>query len=649
MGVMISLIGCSMKYYSYPKRAVCLIHSLDVHRQVFDLSHLLANKHSNFMKAHLVHRFKLLVLAGILLPTLALADALQVIIEGLSGDELANVKSSLTINQLLDEARLIDKVRGTEPTPLDPSISQRRLERMHRRAEAEIRTALQPFGLYSPTIKATLTRLDDTWRAIYNITPGKPVLVDKVLISIKTDDTDLKQQLESPNLQVLKKRVQPGERLMHQRYTQTKSQLLETAISSGYLDARFTTSELSIDPSTFSASIILELDTGKQYRFGQLTLEQDILRQDAIGNYIPFDTGDVFDTNQLITLQLALNDSGYFDQVEVTADREAAEKYAIPIIVSAVASRPRQYTLGFGYGTDTGLRAKFGVEFRRINQRGHKLYTDFLLSEVKRSATIQYAVPLGALGANSLRYIAQYEEEDVGDGDGETERYLLGVNHSDTWRGWQRRLYLNYQHENFRFGDDQRSVDFLIPGINLIYTKADNLLLPQRGYSWFIDVHGGTDTLISDTTFLQGRVVGQRVWSPTNRMRILLRAEYGLTSVDEFSQLPTSERFFAGGDRSVRGYAYQSIGPMDKDSNVIGGSHLVTASAEVDYLIYNDVGVALFTDAGDASDSNDFSFNRSFGTGLRWRSPVGMFRLDVARPLHSDESVRLHISVGADL
>ena len=581
------------------------------------------------------------------LPRLVSADSLRIIINGIQGRELANVQNSLTIYQLIDPEQLLDKLRKAEPSKLDDSLSERRLRRMHAAAETEIKVALQPFGYYRPSINSTLTRSEDIWSASYDIVLGEAVIVDQVLVQVDTQDESLKAQLENPNKDILEKRIRVGERLLHQRYSQTKAQLLSSANDAGYLDARFTISELKINPVLGQASVKLVLETGEQYRFGDLAFDQSILRTESIEKYIPFDKGDVFDTNQLITLQMALNDSGYFDQVEVTADREAAESLQIPIVVNAVASRPRKYTLGFGYGTDTGVRGKFGVEFRRINVRGHKVRTDVLLSEVKRSATAQYEIPFGQSRLNSLRFITQYEDEKVGDG--ESERFLLGTSYNDTWRDWQRRLYINFLRENFRFGENRRTVHFLIPGINLTYTKADNLLLPHRGYSWFIDIHGGTDSIISDTSFVQGRVVGQRVWSPSESMRVLLRAEYGVSDVDNFDLLPTNERFFAGGDRSVRGFEYQSIGPVDNDDNVIGGSHLATGSLEVDYLVYKDIGGALFTDVGDAASSNDFDFERSAGVGLRWRSPVGMFRLDVAKPLTTDDGVRLHISIGADL
>jgi translocation and assembly module TamA len=119
--------------------------------------------------------------------------------------------------------------------------------------------------------------------------------------------------------------------------------------------------------------------------------------------------------------------------------------------------------------------------------------------------------------------------------------------------------------------------------------------------------------------------------------------------VDDFDQLPPSQRFFAGGDRSVRGYPYQKIGPRNADGLVIGGERLLTASVEIERLIYGDYGVAAFVDAGDAFDSAP-DIKVGAGVGFRWRSPIGMVRLDVAHPFDDpDDNYRIHFTIGSDL
>lgn len=572
----------------------------------------------------------------------ATAGNLIIVIDGIDGEELANVMNSLDLVELTEEPSWLDKIGLPSGIPLKDGISASRLKRFHQRSPEEIRLALQPFGYYQPAISSSLTKEADLWTARYQISLGEPVRIDEVAMTIVGAVNNQQTLLSSAQPELRR-----GQRLLHQDYETNKASLLQAARNLGYLNARFLSSTLLIDRVQRTADITLKLDAGVQYKFGPVEFPQEILSEELIDEFITFTEGEVFDTRKLVALQLDLSDSGYFSQAQVRAEKSQAKQDRIPVTISAVPSKKRQYTYGIGFGTDTGFRTRLGIEFRRINQRGHKVDTELLVSEVKQSVTAQYIVPFGKPGGDSLRYQSKYEQEEVGDGD--AKRLSLGVSFNDRWRGWQRRFYLDYLNETFEFGSTRDTVNFLIPGISLDYRKADDLLLPRHGYSWFVDVHGGSEAIISDTNFIQGRVIGQRVWSPTERSRLLARAEYGATSVANFDALPTTERFFAGGDRSVRGYAYQDLAPEDDEGNTIGGRYLFTSSLEADYLFYNNLGGAVFADAGDASSDNHFKLSRSIGVGLRWASPVGMFRLDIARPLDEEKNFRIHIGIGADL
>jgi translocation and assembly module TamA len=151
-------------------------------------------------------------------------------------------------------------------------------------------------------------------------------------------------------------------------------------------------------------------------------------------------------------------------------------------------------------------------------------------------------------------------------------------------------------------------------------------------------------------TFAQGRALLRGVLPLGERGRLLLRSELGATAVDELGDLPASQRFFAGGDQSVRGYSYQSLGPTDADGNVLGGKYLSTYSVEAEYRIHGNWGAAVFADAGGADDDPSPPLSRGIGAGVRYRAPVGTLQLDLAHPLDGDESgVRPHIGIRVGL
>jgi translocation and assembly module TamA len=144
-----------------------------------------------------------------------------------------------------------------------------------------------------------------------------------------------------------------------------------------------------------------------------------------------------------------------------------------------------------------------------------------------------------------------------------------------------------------------------------------------------------------------GARVARRI---TGAGRVNARVNVGATLVDETASLPVSLRFFAGGDNSVRGYGYKSLGPVDDEGNVRGGRYLVTGSVEYEHPVFgDDWWAAAFVDAGNAFD-DDPELEVGYGVGLRWFSPVGRIRLDLAFPADTrDDDWRIHFALGAAL
>jgi translocation and assembly module TamA len=569
--------------------------------------------------------------------------AVEVEITGIDGELLNNVREQLDIAQLVEKPTLIP-LPSVEEEPED-EVSDSGVRRVHRLANRQIRQALQPFGYYDPQIKSSLRKTEEGWFARYEIEPGPPTLVATIDIEVQGDgkeDEGIQRVVESTMLKT-------GQRLQHSHYENTKAGLLKAALKAGYLDAGYVKSELRVFPSQHRSEITLIVDTGPRYYFGDVQVEQDILDPDFVAKFVKIEPGEPFDTERLLTLQLALSDSGYFARVEVEIKREAAQDFHIPIVIRTSPAKKRRYGIGLGFGTDTGPRVKLATEQRRINRRGHSIISDILLSQIKQSIGTQYRVPIGNVTSDRLVYSASATSETVAD-DGDSDRFTLGVSRNESWRQFERRLYVRFEREDFSLGEDDDTVKYVIPGATLSQLKADNVLFPRRGYSWSVDLRGAAALLISETSFTRTEASGRIVYPLGERGRFLFRLQLGATGVEDFAELPSSERFFAGGDQSVRGYGYQKLGPTDDSGENIGGRYLAVGSAEADYLFWKKFGAAVFVDAGNADDEFPPDPQIGAGIGLRWRSPVGMLRVDLAHPFSdSDDDLRIHISIGPDL
>ena len=570
------------------------------------------------------------------------SESIEVKITGIEGELLDNVTVQLGIAQLAGQTAFI-------PLPVadkqDSEITEASVRSLHRAAPKEIRQALQPFGYYSPLIKSTLERVDKRWFAGYLVEAGEPTLIDNVKLDIQgdgRDNADLRKVLESTQLA-------RGQRLQHSHYEATKVALIKAAFAAGYLDARFTHSEIRVNPRQHKAGITLILDTAQRYYFGDIRIDQQILEPAFLDGFVKIERGMPFNTDKLLALQLALDDSGFFSRIEVDIQRKAAEDFHIPILIKTEAAKKWRFGTGLGFGTDTGPRITLAAERRRINRRGHSIVADSLLSGIEQSVGAQYKIPIGNLVSDRLVFSGKATWEDIAD-DGESRRITLGVNRNEQWGKFQRQLYLRFEREDFTIGEDDEIVNYFIPGVTLSRLKADNVLFPRRGYSWSADMRGAAALLVSDTTFIRAEATGRAVYPLAERARALFRLHTGGIAVEDFTELPTTERFYAGGDRSVRGYKYQTLGPSDESGNNTGGRYLLTGSVEVDYLIWKKWGGAIFIDTGNADDDFPPDLEVGAGAGLRWQTPVGMLRLDFAHPFsNSDDNLRIHISIGPDL
>lgn len=576
----------------------------------------------------------LLLLAGGFCRGTAADVALTVGVSGVSGELRANVEAHLGI------LAASERRSGGPNMPTEKAIL-----RLHKAAVGEIEAALKPFGHYSPEISASLEKDDNAWRATYDIDPGAETRLREVVIAIEGEgqsQPSLRERADNTSLA-------SGVQLNHPAYENLKNALRNDAYALGYLDSRFRRSAIRVYPDQQVADLALVLDTGPRFYFGQFDVEQDILSQAFIDKFVSIRPGEPFEPRRLTDLQLALSDSPYFNQVEVIIQRDQAENDRVPIRVATTASKSQRYETSVGYGTDTGPRGGAGILWRRINQHGHQFRTDFRLSAIQSTLASQYKIPIGDVGTEYLDFTADAAQRGLNDVDATS--YAVGSSLNQNRWGGRRRVSVALRHEVWAFGDNpNESATLLTPGLEYSRIIADNPLFTREGYSAKFSVSGAMEEVLSDTSFLQAKVSGRYIHPLGPSGRLLVRGEYGATITDEFNRLPASQRFFNGGAQNVRGYGFEELSPRDDQGNLIGGRYLGTASVEVDYLVYGNIGLAIFADAGNASNNAGINWKSAAGIGLRYKSPVGMFRLDFAHPFDDpDSSFAFHISFGPDL
>lgn len=523
-------------------------------------------------------------------------------------------------------------------------ISEWRIKRLLREVDTQARQAAQALGYYHTAIEKHYTRHEDCWQLKLAVKPGRPTRVAKVDIDIPgeaSNDKEFKEYLDNLPLQ-------PGDQLNHDVYESIKSDLNNLAIERGYFDNQFITSELQVNTDLNQAGIVIQFDSGRRYRFGETDIQQSIFANDLIDRYIPFEPGDPYSSEKLLQLREGLNNSRYFEQVIVREHAEKTESYQVPITVTLVPRKRHSYAIGVGGATDTGPRVRFEYEDRYINSRGHRFSSDLILSPVRSEINTIYRIPLENPVSEHLDFYSGFLEENT---DTLTSEALtLGSRYNFTFSNdWVISYFLNYQREDFIVAAESQSSRLLVPGISGSLTRVDEPIYPLAGWRLYSQLRGASDNLISDTSFTQLYSSFKYVHK-LGFGRLLTRLEGGVTETSEFDKLPSSVRFFAGGDNSVRGYGYKDLGPVDDNGQVIGGTNLLVGSIEYDYRVMSRWVIAIFFDKGNAFTTTDADFKRGAGMGIRWLSPIGPIRIDIATPLDDEDGdIRFHLSMGPDL
>ena len=567
-------------------------------------------------------RMLLALLACICSSALLAQTRVDIVLSSLEKPLEDNVRLFLSIEQQKDHALM----------------SEGRLRRLHLKAPQEIAKALQPFGYYRPVITSDLSQISpEHWQASYIIDPGPALRIGQFNFSISEEmakDTAFVTLIENFSLH-------QGDVFNHLEYENIKSSLVRLASERGYFDARFTEHRVEIDLDVYEARIQLNYSGGPRYRFGEVKI-------DLLQRYISFDRGTPYTLGQMIDLQQALNDSDYFKSVEVSPGQPQVESTEIPVSVILTPRKRHRYSFGLGYGTDTGARTKFGWEIPRLNSRGHKFNTEAKLSEIGYSLSAYYRVPVLNPRTDQMVYSAGVVNETTDTS--ESTIRTLGASLKRSRRDWRESISLNYQQEDYVIADESGDSTLLMPGISWSRTWGKNFIYTVDGLRFDIALRGASDKLLSDTSFWQLQSGIKSIHPLGQHNRIITRGSLGSTWTDAFEQLPSSVRFFAGGAQSVRGYAYQSLGPLDDSDEVVGGKHLMVGSIEFEHSLNGKWGIALFYDAGNAIDDFSDDLERGAGFGFRWNSPVGPIRIDLASALTQDgRPWRLHINIGPDL
>ncbi|GLI37304.1 autotransporter assembly complex protein TamA [Geobacter hydrogenophilus] len=576
--------------------------------------------------------FLWILLGGALL--LRAAEPVETVVEGVEGEALENVKKSLALPYGL--------VR-------DGKVDTQWLERFAGQAQERVRSALEPFGYYRARITTSLVETPEgNYRLKADIDPGPPVIVSSVQVTLAGAGSANKTLTGLAGQFPL----HTGDLLVQPNYEEAKGVLRSKALALGYLDAAFSTHEIRISPDRTKADIRLVLDTGTLYRFGEVTITgapgypDEFLRR-----YVTIKQGRPFSYARLGETQLNFTNTERFAEVIVTPDREHAHDHQVPVTITLKPGHTQRLQPGIGYGTDTGARGSLTYRHLNVLGLGHEFQSQLYLSERLQGIAANYVIPSPRDTRTFSALQLNLQKEDVSAYVSRLAALEGSVNRS-MGRGKLGTLFLRVHQEGFTIAGEDSSSLLVLPGIRYSEHRFDNLVRPTKGYRFMVEGSGTHQLLGSDTGLIQVRAEGSAIVPLPWRLSLLSRVAGGLTFLnDPLADLPASLRFFAGGDRSVRGYSYKSLGPRNASGEVTGGRNLLEGSIELQRALFTNWGVSLFYDAGNAfNDLANIRLYQGAGFGIHYYTLVGAINLYVARQIGVDSpAFRIHLTIGFEL
>jgi len=556
-----------------------------------------------------------------------------------------------------------------------PDLQRRELTRLLGATDANVRELIGTLGYFSPTVTVELTDTPEEEaprKVVVKVDPGPPTIIEKSDVRFTgvnaNDELGTSQRLQIEETWPL----QAGEQFSQSAWSSAKSGGLKELQRRRYPLARIDTSLADVDADTNKAQVSVSYAPGPAYTFGPLQI-------DGAERYDPVRTariarlpeGQEYDLQSMLDAQQRLVSSGYYDSVFLSladspqqaateAERDEQRKSQGAAITSPVIAKVREaklqkWVFGVGLSTDTGPRLSIDHTYNKVPGLNWRAVSKLQLDRKNPLISTQL---VGLPGEDLWRWFASGKLERAPAGDFYTNSAQMRFGRSKAEDRIERNMYLQYDYAKTQGAGAPPGASSLLANYGWTARYFDNNLLPTSGFGLALEAGAGTTLTPQRSPFgrLTGRwlsliPLGERDEETRRRSRLQIKAGVGAVMAKKDVDLPTTIMFLTGGDNTVRGYGYQSIGARTDNGRVIAGRYLAMGSVEWQRPITikgntQDFEHAVFIDAGTVGDDINRLYTRvGFGTGIRWKSPVGPIQADLAWGAQ-EQQLRLHLRLG---
>ncbi len=543
------------------------------------------------------------------------------------------------VRKLLEDHLDVYRYRGR------PGVDAEMLQRLVARTAQEANELLATAGYFSPNVEAVRSPLPEITTVRINVIPGPIARVSKANISVTGAITTDPAETARITQVTQRWRLQPGTPFRQMDWDSAKEALLREFVFDGYPAAQITTSIADVDPKTALVSVDIVINSGPLFRFGSTRIEglQRYPRQ-LVENLQMFRAGERYSHEAVVRYQTELQASGFFRSASVTVNTDPSQASAATVDVRVVEHPEKKIDLGIGYSTDTGPRGEALFTHYNTLQPGWQGTGKLRVNTKEQTLNGELALTPESSGWRN-RLGAEALHSDI-------ENLITrsyGITAQRAWRSPEKEhdWALKFQGEEQSLtGGPVDNLNALTLNYSWTSRKVDDLLRPRSGHMLNLQLGGASQTLLSTRSFARAYGRALQIVSVGRYDRIHLRGEAGAVWADSREGIPSEFLFRAGGDQSVRGYDYQSLG-VAKGSSIVGGRFLGVATIEYQHDFTPQWGGALFVDGGNAADTpSSLKPVYGYGAGVRWITPAGALNLDIAKPQENGK-IRVHFTLGA--
>ena len=521
-------------------------------------------------------------------------------------------------------------------------------ERYQHLVSKAVDRGLRVFGYYESSVRfERKKRPGKRDLLIAHVTPGNPTKLAGTDVQIEGEAA------QDENFTALRKNLpKEGELVEHQTYDDYKTSISRLALGRGYFDGEFKISRLEISPETYQAWWRILFDSGVRYHYGNITFNHSQIREDYLNNILNIKSGEPYLTTKLSELTNDFSSSNWFSSVLVQPNVNRKTK-TVDVDIILYPRKKNAMELGVGFSTDGGIHTQIGWTKPWINSRGHSFRTNLYISAPKQAIEATYRMPLLK---NPLNYYYDFSTGWEGEKANDTDTKELTLSALRYWnnaQGWQYFGGLRARYDSFTQAEVTDKTLLFYPTIGFTRTRLRGGTFATWGDVQKITFDVGNKAVLSETSFMKVQASSAWIRTYADNHRIIARAEIGYLHTKNIEKIPPALRFFAGGDRSVRGYGYKKIAPRDAQNRLVGGSRLLAGSLEYQYQFYPNWWGATFADSGLAA--NDFTtkaLRYGAGIGVRWASPIGAIKFDIATPIcdkDNSKNIQFYIGLGTEI